>query len=200
MRIIGIEYGEFSEVSSLNPNFKPNEKRIKVILDVDNRKDGLDFFLLLERAQEFFPTLRRHNCCTLESKKCFKSIDWTTDLAHLTEHIIIDLVVKIIHLRVCSGVTCGYFKPEWRFDLFVECPDRKVGSFCSNLAVFLMERFLRGKAVSPKYNHLISLVEYLQGNSLAVNDKNKISQELGFSEKEISSLFRELKKFQFIQN
>ena len=201
MKIIGFAYGEFSQVLSLNPNFKPKKKKLKLILDVTVRKNSTDFSQVLKRAQSFFPNLQRHNCCSFEQKEksCFITVDGKTDLAHLTEHILIDLIAKIKHLPTCSGITCGYFKPTYRFDLFVECPEEKVGRFCSNLAVFLMKRFIQEKEVSAKYVRLIDLVEYLERNSSDINEE-KISKDLGLKEKEVFSLVKELRKFQFLQN
>jgi hypothetical protein len=56
-------------------------------------------------------------------------------LAHLIEHVVIDLESTITHEPSISGITGARCRPRGRYDLIVECPDPAVGRLCLALAV-----------------------------------------------------------------
>ena len=84
-----------------------------------------------------------------------------TDIAHMMEHMIIDLQANVSRMDSCSGITCGYKEPDFRFDLFIEYKDKDVARFSSYLTLDIIKRALLGKKVFPKYQRLIRLAEYL---------------------------------------
>jgi hypothetical protein len=64
-------------------------------------------------------------------------------LAHLIEHVAIDLIATATGTPRCSGVTCAYAGRLDRFDIFLECSDPALGRAVAILATVIV-RDLRG--------------------------------------------------------
>lgn len=175
---------------------------------------------------KLFPSLEKHQCGEqlledLKSGKqtypheggltdCSSHSDKITDLAHLMEHVIIDLQSNITGMDSCSGITCGYKNPYYRFDMFVECKDKKVGLFSAFLTADLFGNLLTHKNLSKTYPALIDLAKYLYRNKSfhprTLQDQNQpefnpwagqISRELGWRKNFVLSLLSKLKEFGF---
>ena len=215
LEIKEISYGEFPEILGLNPRFKPGGKKVKVVLDVQfpkTEKDNTDISSILMKLIQLLPSLERHQCGEhlFEHLKSGKTgsvaqhLDKITDIAHMMEHVIIDLQSKITRMDSCSGITCGYKNPDSRFDLFVECKDKKVGTFSAFFAADLLKRLLAKRNLSRRYCALIDLAQYLYGNkSLQRHIRldpmaSQISSELGWKKSFVLSLLRKLKDFGFL--
>jgi hypothetical protein len=210
-----VSYGEFPEVIGLNKRFRPGGKKIKVILDVliPKSEKRTDFSLIYRKLLKLLPTLEKHKCGEdlfkgLESHKKIPSgkVERATHIAHLTEHMIIDLQSNITKMDSCSGITCGYKNPEHRFDLFIECKDEKVGRFSTFFAVDLMKRLLSGKNLIKRHFQTIELVKYLYQNTSSsqkselISLDSKIASDLGWTKRTVVSLFTELKNFGFLDS
>jgi len=203
MRIAEISYGKFPEISFLNPNFKANRTKIRVLLDIFlPRKKEVNLSSLYHKVHRLMPTLSKHRCCVslfygsldkeTEGSVPLKKIGDITDIAHTMEHMIIDLQANISGMDSCSGITCGYKDPDFRFDLFIECKDKDVARFCSHLTLDIMKRILSGKKVFPKYERLIRLAKYLYQYPRGANSFEKISQDLNLPKRSIGSLLKDL--------
>jgi hypothetical protein len=205
-----ISYGEFPEVFGLNKRFKPGGKKLKVVLDVflPKKKDKLDFSLVYRKLLRLLPTLEKHKCgedlfrnLQSHTETFSEKTEETTHIAHLIEHMIIDLQSNITKMDSCSGITCGYKNPENRFDLFIECRDEEVGKFSTFFAVDVMEKLLSGKNLAKKNFRMIELVKYLRGNislsqkSELINLASQIASDLGWTKRTVVSLLKELKNF-----
>jgi hypothetical protein len=210
-----LSYGEFSEISGLNPRFKPRGKKLKVVLDVNalGRKDlnvGLTY--VFNNLVKLLPSLERHQC----GENLFEHIrsgnlsgdhqhpDEITNIAHMMEHIIIDLQSNITGMNSCSGITCGYKKPVYRFDLFVECKDKKVGMFSAFFAAEILRRLVTNRRLSRRYPNLIDLTKHLyrerSHRQLAEPEHlvSQINQRWGWRRSFILLLLRKLKEFGFL--
>jgi len=215
LEIKEISYGEFPEISGLNARFKPGGKKIKVVLDVhapEIQKRNLDLFLVFMKLVNLLPTLERHQCGEhlFEDLKAGKKnlhnehSEKITDIAHIMEHVIIDLQSKITGMDSCSGITCGHKDSYFRFDLFVECKDKKVGMFSTLFAADLLKRLLACKSLSRRYYALIDLAKYLYGNNLHKQRTkldsmaSRISSEFGWKRSFVLPLLRRLKDFGFL--
>jgi len=207
-----ISYGEFREISDLNPRFRPGSKKVRIVLDVhtpDTDPDGLDLPSVFVRLRHLLPSLERHQCGErlfdhLKSgKRSFQGeqLEQSTDIAHIMEHVIIDLQSKITGVNLCSGITCGYKDPDNRFDLFVECEDKNVGVFSALFAADLLDRLLSKRCVSRRYYALMDLAGYLYGKSgwgQAVSAEalaSKISSEFGWRRSFVLPLLGMLRQF-----
>lgn len=211
LEIKEISYGEFPEIGDLNSRFKPNSKKVKLVLDINVPEvpDNLDLSMILEKLMKLLPSLERHQCgehlfdCLKSSREPhhLSHTDKVTDIAHLLEHVIIDLQSRVTGMDSCSGITCGYKNPYYRFDLFVECKDKKVGLFSVFFAVDLFKRLLAQKSLSQRYYALIELTRYLYQNKL-IKEKSeldpladRISLKMGWKKSFAFFLLRKLKEF-----
>jgi hypothetical protein len=207
-----VSYGEFPEIFGLNKRFKPGGKKLKVVLDVfvPKTKKKINFSLVYRKLLKLLPTLERHKCGedlfkNLENHKVIPSqkVEQLTHIAHLIEHVIIDLQSNITKMDSCSGITCGYKTPEHRFDLFIECRDEKVGRFSTFFAVHLMKRLLLGKSPSERDFRMLKLVKYiwqkisLVGFNQLIFLRSKIAFDLGWTRRSVVSLLKGLQHFGF---
>lgn len=203
-------YGEFPEVLGLNKRFKPGGRKIKVVLDVfvPKNKKRVDFSSIYRKLLKLLPSLERHKCGEnlFDDLKNHKEIssertEKITHIAHLVEHVIIDLQSNITQMDSCSGITCGYKNPEHRFDLFIECRDEDVGRFSTFFAVDLVKRLLFSKNLAKKHFRMVELVKYLHQNiplhqkGELNNLESKIASDLGWTKRSLVLLFKELENF-----
>ncbi|UCB52310.1 MAG: hypothetical protein JSV10_10055 [Candidatus Zixiibacteriota bacterium] len=215
MQIREIYYGEFPEICGLNPRFKPKSKKVKVVVDINVpqiQKGNLDLSSAFGRLVRLLPSLERHQCGEhlLEDlgsgSKDFLSqhSDQITDIAHMMEHVIIDLQANITGMDSCSGITCGYKDPSSRFDLFVECRNKRVGVFSALLSIDLLRALLTKKILSGRFRALISLAKYLYANKSLLRLAQlepavaRISSEFGWKRRFVLSLLGKLRDFGFI--
>jgi hypothetical protein len=215
LQIREIGYGEFPEICGLNPRFKPKSRKVKVVIDVhlpESRKGNQDLSSAFGRLTKLLPSLERHQCGEhlLEDLKSgsrnFRSQhpDQITDIAHMMEHVIIDLQANITGMDSCSGITCGYKNPSCRFDLFVECRDKNVGVFSALLATDLLKVLLSKKILSGRFRALIDLAKYLYANKSLLRLTqletvvSRISAEFGWKRRFVLSLLEKLREFGFI--
>ena len=208
MRISEISFGKFPDISFLNPNFKTDSTKIRLVLDIFlPGKKELNLSSTYKKVQKLMPTLSRHRCCvslfygSLNQKEeggiPLKKIGDITDIAHLMEHMIIDLQAHISGMDSCSGITCGYQEPDFRFDIFVECKDKNMARFSSYLTLDLMKKILSGEKVSPKYQKIIQLAKYLHRYPNRIDSFERISRDLGFSKRSVKFLLNDLANLRY---
>jgi hypothetical protein len=214
LQIKEISYGEFPEIFGLNPRFKPKGRKVKVVLDIhisEDQKGKADLFSIYARLKKLLPSLEKHQCGEhlFEDLKTGKRslhlnrTDKITDIAHMMEHVIIDLQSNITGMNSCSGITCGYKNPSYRFDIFVECADKKVGIFSVHFAADLLKKLMVNKTVSGRHRALIDLAKYLYGNralqrfAQIESVTSRIGSEFGWKESFVLSLLRKLEDFGF---
>jgi hypothetical protein len=158
------------------------------------------------------PSLERHQCGEhlLEDlrsgKKALHSqhTDEITNIAHMMEHVIIDLQSNITGVNSCSGITCGYENPSFRFDLFVECQDKKVGVFSAFFAADLLKRLVSSKSLSRRHQAMIDLARHLYRKGSHERQvkldatASEVSSEFGWKRVFALSLLRKLGDFGFL--
>ncbi len=215
LEIKEIFYGEFAEISGLNPRFEPGSKKIKIVLDICGpgaREANEDLTAVFVRLQRLLPSLDRHQCgehlfedLKLGRKTLYSQrLDKITAIAHMMEHVIIDLQSKITGMDSCSGITCGYKEPSYRFDLFVECKDKNVGVFSACFAADLLERLLGKKRLAGRYRALIELAGFLHRKSPLQQPKDlealvsQIRSEFGWKNNFLLPLLKILRGFGFL--
>jgi hypothetical protein len=215
LEIRELSYGEFPEICGLNPRFRPGSEKVKIVLDIqvpEVGKDETDFPSVFGRLARLLPSLERHQCGEhlfedLKSSSkapVAKRADKVTNIAHMMEHVIIDLQSNITGMDSCSGITCGYRDPSFRFDLFVECKDQKVGTFSAFFAADLLRRLVTGRGLSRRHHALIDLAKYLYRNESHQRpielDKAayQLSSEFGWKRSFAVPLLKKLKQFGFL--
>jgi hypothetical protein len=168
MNIRRIQYARVPRVEMLNHNFDPGEKHLVVTFEVDGYASppANDFLTIYQALAALLPTLSKHKCCEQwENTPLYLqetegvSLKWVgevADIAHLVEHVIVDLQCAIAGMRKCSGITCGHREPENRFDLILECTDPEVGVFSAYFATYLVAAMFEKPRLSLKYRDIIT--------------------------------------------
>lgn len=209
MQIVSLSFGRFPEISELEIFFRHSDLRLKLVLNIylPEGKE-LDFKSLYHKVTGFFPNLQKHKCwahllggsVSQEERDDlpFQSIGGVTDLAHLVEHLIIDLQSTVAQMESCSGLTCGYNDPDNRFDLFIECQDRRVATFSSNLAVRMMKELLWEGSLTTDYTKSVQLAKCLYAEPELLSSVNRLNQRLGWDKEELSLQLRELIALKFL--
>lgn len=224
LEIKEISYGEFPEISDLNPRFKPVSKKVKATLDIQLPPNPAraDLSSIIHQLMKLLPTLEKHQCgeslfdnlksgkkeplSATHSPVCCCHSDKITELAHLMEHMIIDLQSNITGMDSCSGITCGYKNPPYRFDTFVECKDKTVGLFSVLFAADVFARLLERGNINRRYHHLIELAKYLYRNPTQQNPISHtsvidhIAKQKGLRKNYVGALMQRLKDLGFFDN
>lgn len=199
MRIVSVRHGCYPEILPLNRNFKSGDRFLKVVLEVQKKdiKRLRDFGETYKRLTRLFPSMRRHNCRhhSLHGEKVktkrgipIKEADTYANIAHLMEHVIIDLVANIGGLGSVSGVTCGYLKPISRHDIFVQCPRKELGVFAVNLAVEVMEDLRNRSRQKNRVKKLTKLAKIIERDHKRRFTPEEVANYMGFSTQEARSL------------
>jgi hypothetical protein len=177
MEIVGIDYGKFERISSLNPDFQEGRDRIKITLRIPEAAHLPPPLQLVETLAGFLPSLSSHRCCGENSlqqtffergerQRCaMKEKDPGVDMAHLVEHVLIDVQHFIARMRICSGVTCAYSSPLDLYDIFVESPEEAVGRVSALLAISLVADLLEGFRPDPRYLCVMGLARLARDNA-----------------------------------
>ncbi|MBU1318187.1 MAG: hypothetical protein KKG33_11640 [candidate division Zixibacteria bacterium] len=209
MRLLAVSYGLFSKVSKLYSRFQPGIGHLKVVIEiVPTGGFERDKFLILYRQLSiFFPTINRHSCCDeWESAPLFleeeegvsiKRVGESADIAHLIEHIIVDMQVNLGGMQRCSGLTCGWKHPENRFDLFVECANARVGLFAAQFAVHLVSKILTRKKISKRNGLILELAKFLLENPDTASDTESLTKVLGWKRGAVEMAHSRLYEFGF---
>lgn len=209
MRIIGIRHGLFPQIRMLNHRFREDAEHLMITLDVEDYQppQTQDFFSIYRSLAHVFPTLSRHQCCEQwENTPLFlketagvsiKTIGEIADIAHLTEHLIVDLVVGISAVRTCSGITCGHRHPENRFDLFIECADLRLGVFTANYAVYMIRRLFCRPRLSTRFAKVIAAARSLYARPNGGEPSATIISRLDYSPGLARMAASHLRVFQF---
>jgi len=207
MQIKDLCFGKFPSISDFNPKFKPGSLKVKLVLDLSLPKNlkNTAFKKLYRKIHLLFPTLDRHECCVSflhgslgsfpKEDLPIEQVGGVTDLAHLLEHMIIDLVSFLSQMRTVSGITCGYKTPLNRFDIFVECKDRKVARFSCHFSLSLLKEFLSGRRLSKRHYRIIQLAKYVYDNPSLVFYPEEISSSLGWRKTYTQDRIKDLVKF-----
>lgn len=134
-----------------------------------------------------FPTLADHRCCGANSLReslfgggrrrgcSVTDRDPGVDAAHLLEHLIIDIQHYVGRMRICSGVTCAYHDPPDRYDIFVECPEEKVGLLSASIAVGVLVDLMTGQDVNPHYRRIMETAR--RARDLAGSDVRSLAED-----------------------
>jgi len=162
IRIRGLQHGAFPGISDLNPRFQPGLPRVRLTLDIGQAlrrrlaplEEGER-----ERLLALCPRLADHLCGggsdirhllgepANDPAASADSAPAEPDglaLAHLIEHVAIELVVAAGIAPRCSGVTCAYRDRLDRFDIFLECADPHLGRAAAVLAAASVRDLLSG--------------------------------------------------------
>jgi len=157
MKLISLAFGKFPNAIKLHSRFMPDSNYLKITLDLVDSELRRESVMknLISNIRKIFPRFDHHQCCNDEwsgfeggNRKVesnFRIGNISDDIPHLLEHILIDTVATVGCVKSISGVTGGYYCPVNRYDIFVECPDKKLGIFSLNFCMILMQKLMNGK-------------------------------------------------------
>lgn len=171
IRIAKVDYGPFADAPRLNPKLSPTHPLLLATLDIRwDPEDPVAQIARLERSLlAISPRFVKHECRGPDAYHVFRGdgdggdasgsetapppgpdkIEGRLALAHLIEHAVIDFQCAITSVRRCSGITAAYRTRKDRFDLMVECPDRRVGRASLALALAWVTSALGGRVTGP---------------------------------------------------
>jgi len=181
-----VQVGPFPEAAALHPGFIPGLPRIRMTLDVGAgfRRGAASFGPAeIEALRDFCPRLAEHDCdggdpirnliAARDSEEIVADESDGLPLAHLIEHVAIELIVTISGGPRCSGATCAYNGRLDRFDIFLECADPLAGRAAAVLAAALVRDLrLRRAARLPLHRRCRDLLALLvsSGGALVVSE------------------------------
>ncbi len=175
IRIRAASYGRFPEADELNPEFSPRSRRLEMTLEVSGGEAlaRCDPARILKQLQELLPGLERHRCCGASriGRSLFRkerggepgsdAVEVSADLAHLLEHVLIDLQDLIGGATRAAGVTCGHWDPPFLYDLFVESPDPICAWVSCRLGVSILNDHLACRPSTDLYRQGIRVAASL---------------------------------------
>ncbi len=151
IRVVGSEYGTYPDLNEMNPAFQPGARTLKLTLEIDWRPEdpAADLSRLQDRLVALSPSLRRHQCRGPHQYRLLRppsgagipgggaaaAIEPSLALAHLAEHLLIDIFAHVAEVARVSGATGAWRDSTNRFDIFVECPDPALARLGTHLAV-----------------------------------------------------------------
>lgn len=147
-----IEHGPLHSALPLNPLFRKDRDRLRLTLDLGS--DLRRRVRTLSPAQReallsFSPRIDHHDCCLglgldalLTTGADGQPSPSATDvdglaLAHLIEHLALELLTEASAGRECHGATCALADRSERFDLFLEVSDPLLGRTAAILAAVM---------------------------------------------------------------
>jgi len=209
MRLLAVSYGLFPKITKLYSRFQPDVGHLKIVLDIvpAGGFSREKFLILFRQLSKFFPTINWHSCCDewetaplfLEQEEgvSIKRVGESADIAHLIEHVIVDMQVNLGGMQRCSGLTCGWKDPENRFDLFIECTNARVGLFAAQFAVHLVSKILTRKRISERNGLILELAKHLLENPDTAVDTESLTNVLGWKRGTVEMALSRLYEFGF---
>lgn len=157
-----VRVGLFPEASPLHPGFVPGLERVRMTLDLGEGIRGGRGPLPAAGREAILglcPRLAEHDCGAGDEIRLLLGLPAETSppapsgasteeglaVAHLVEHVAIELIVAVTGARRCSGVTCAHRDRPDRFDIFVESPDPLAGRAAAVLAAAIVRDLLLGR-------------------------------------------------------
>jgi len=189
-----VQAGPFPEAARLHSGFVPGVPRIRITLDMGaGFRGGAAPFgrAEIEALREFCPHLADHDCGGGDAIPALLAGKGATDasagspvenglegdglfLAHLIEHVAIEIIVAVSGGRRCSGATCAYTGRLDRFDIFLECVDPFAGRAAAVLAAALVRDLrLRRMARLPLHRRcrdLLAILIFSSGPQMVAED------------------------------
>jgi hypothetical protein len=169
MKIIDHDFGKFEDINHLNPRFIAGRTKQKITIDVQTSTEVCQraAVVLEQEVRRLFPALCKHDCGTnvdaaLEMKGPFNKFRGVIDIVHVIEHIMIDLMCTLTDLKICSGITCHYWCPPNRFDIFVESTNPKISLFAAYFATSLVREIVATQRADPKFSLLLEKITHLK--------------------------------------
>jgi hypothetical protein len=113
-------------------------------------------------------------------------------LAHLIEHVMIDVIAFVTSASSVSGVTGAKRGTRRRFDVFVECRDPAVGALARHLAISWATAILRDGGIDTEDARILAVARALYRRGARVFEPDRVAEETGLPGEEAARLLEAL--------
>lgn len=226
LRIVRVDYGFFGQAPTLNPQLAADSLLLLVTLDIQwDRRDLRSVIVHLEETLlAFSPSFAIHQCRGEEAYHVFvgrnhtvpgsaalgatgmmmpgtsEPYDGCLAFAHLIEHCTLEFQSAIMGEKRCSGVTAAYQNPHGRFDIMVECRERRAGQCCFALAVAWLTSAARGEALGSSEKDVLAVARLAYSSPGGVLTPPAMARALGWSEAKAQAALSVLRDVGYLEN
>jgi len=213
VRVLEIAFGAFPGITALNPRFQAGLDRIKATIEIpagslEGRPRASAIAVLLVG---FLPSLSFHRCCGghpleegffqdgIRGRCSAQEDDPGVDIAHLIEHVTIDVQHFIGRMRLCSGITCAWTSPRDRYDIFVESAEETTGRTSLGLAVDLVSELVVGRPPDPRWLRLMRVARLARDHAGSPVALRTVPLEKKWGRAAVSEAIDELRRRGFLR-
>jgi hypothetical protein len=209
-----VRLGYFPEVSSLHPGFVPGIARVRLTLDLGAHLRGRSIPLHPEGREallELCPRLPDHECGGGDEIRRMLAGDGARpadadggerdglSIAHLIEHVAIEMLVSVSGVPRCSGVTCAHKDRLDRFDIFLESVDPLAGRAVAVLAAAVVRDLcLRRNGRLSLHRRCRDLLAHLSCSGVATLVAEDTARNLGCDQDEALQAMEELVRLGYL--
>ena len=202
----------YPEARSLNHSFRRDLPLLKLQLEIDWTPDRPESEMkkLLRRLLALSPSLRDHSCRGESRYRVHQPgakknaapespFEAGLALAHLIEHLLIDIVAFVTEQRKISGATGAPMGTSGRFDIFVECPDAAVARLAIPLSLEWIAVVRAGATVNGRGKTALDLARHLYRERPAVIHPGQAAQDLGRKDSAIRRILEWLEEIGYVR-
>ena len=226
LRVVKVDCGFFREAPSLNPQFAADTPLLLVTLDI--RWDRQDIRSAVAHMEEallaFLPSFAKHQCRGEQAYQVFagrgshavprpavagvagatpetlKRYDGCLAFAHLVEHCTLEFQSAVTGEKRCSGVTAAYRNTPGRFDVMVECRERRAGQCCLALAVAWLTSVAEGKALGSGERDVLAAGRLVHSSPGRGFTPPAMARALGWSEARAQAALSALRDVGYLED
>ncbi len=209
MKLIGFEEGLFPELDNYNAGFNKGSRRLKVTIDTLAAKTHYieNYPELLFNTLDLLPNIRNHRCSHGENEHAGRDYDMShifspikivgdvIDTVHLFEHVALEIQCQVAEMQECSGLTCNYWEPETRYDVFIEYEEAPIAEFSCLTSLKLINSQINTPEEPFNIRDVLMLATTIARQE--VEDASSLSSHLGWSNGKLNRIIAELQELKF---
>jgi CheY-like chemotaxis protein len=177
MELLSIEYGDFNTMCTWDPSLESRNACLRMWLYVDPTltTQGDKAQRIYDSLLEILPSLKDSICCDgpLPAE--------TEGVARLTAGIVLELQRDLCEWPRGRHAHCHPAGNGHAYELYVESIDERVGRFCAQLSVNLVQTMLLDEPFDPRLTWVIDLVRLLRRQPRLRLNPKRVASELGCS-------------------
>jgi CheY-like chemotaxis protein len=191
MELLSIEYGDFNAMCAWDASLESRNACLRMWLYVDpslvsrNNKAQRLYDSLLEILPGLSDSVCRGGPLPVE----------TEGIARLTAGIVLELQRDLCEWPRGTHVHCQPIGNGNAYELYVESIDERVGRFCAQLSVNLVQTMLLDEPFDPRLMWLIDLVRLLRRQPRLRLNPKRVASELGCSAANAEWAIEELDRY-----
>ncbi len=209
MKLIGFEEGLFPELDNYNAGFIKGSRRLKATIDTLSSKTHYieNYPELLFNTLDLLPNIRNHRCSHGENEHAGRDYDMShifspikivgdvIDTVHLFEHVALEIQCQVAEMKECSGLTCNYWEPETRYDVFIECEETSVAEFSCLTSLKLINSQINTPDEPFNIRDVLQLAITITRKGY--EDPEALAAHLGWSNGKLNRMMAELRELKF---